>query len=292
MSGKKRKDSGWKDWNYEGSKVWRKKSRNPRGVKFVWKEDWSWFKHTCVNRVDSTKNKTKLLKPVTDKDFISYKVVWGWGKSIKIKDLNKKHLVEEIYHKYIKGLEEKNSNDIGFVCEYWTSDFDRKWTDYHSFGDARSVLMKELIRVSRFYDDWMLLSVEIRQKLNAEDVKVVEVKKAVKPVPKKWRRPSGRGVAVYMYINDFRSFHRVKETLLKRRKKVFKDLESCYLNPRGNWYDKDADLIKKLTLKVVGIYYINRLGLRLKVIDKSVIRTRSRINRKIYRYCADRNRFR
>jgi hypothetical protein len=31
----------------------------------------------------------------------------------------------------------------------------------------------------------MLLSVEIRQKLNAEDVKVVEVKKAVKPVPKK-----------------------------------------------------------------------------------------------------------
>ena len=83
MSGKKRKDSGWKDWNYEGSKVWRKKSRNPRGVKFVWKEDWSWFKHTCVNRVDSTKNKTKLLKPVTDKDFISYKVVWGWGRSLR-----------------------------------------------------------------------------------------------------------------------------------------------------------------------------------------------------------------
>jgi hypothetical protein len=55
---------------------------------------------------------------VKEKDHKMYKIVWGsgLGKSIKVSDLNQKHLVEEIYHKYIKRLE--NSNDIGFVFEY------------------------------------------------------------------------------------------------------------------------------------------------------------------------------
>ena len=55
---KKEMGFSFKDWNYEGSKVSRKRNRNPRGAKFVWKEDWSWFKHTHENRFDSIKNQT------------------------------------------------------------------------------------------------------------------------------------------------------------------------------------------------------------------------------------------
>jgi len=43
-------------------------------------------------------------------------------------------------------------------------------------------------------------------------------------------------------------------------------------------------IVKDLTLKLVGIYYIRKTGLRLKVVDKRFIRTRYRRNRKVYRY--------
>ena len=304
---KKEMGFSFKDWNYEGSKVSRKRNRNPRGAKFVWKEDWSWFKHTHENRFDSIKNQTKLLPArwgngfsifskdfVKEKDHKMYKIVWGsgLGKSIKVSDLNKKHLVEEIYHKYIKRLE--NSNDIGFVFEYWTSEFDQKWTGYHSFGEARTVLMKELIRVSNFYGDWMLLSVDIRHKLNVEDIKINEAKEAAKvaeevlAVKKREERRKlfSRPIAAHKYIRDFnfRCFHKVVERLPKRRRKIFRDLEKCYLNRWRYWDNKDGELIKNLTLKLVGIYYIPRLGLKLKVVDKSLIRARRRTNRKIYSY--------
>ena len=89
----------------------------------------------------------------------------------------------------------------------------------------------------------MLLSVDIRQKLNIEDIKINEAKEAAKVAAKvaeevlavkkreERRKLFSRPIAAHKYIRDFnfRCFHKVVERLPKRRRKIFRDLEKWFV---------------------------------------------------------------
>ena len=276
----------------EMSKIKVKKGRKKSASQILkdLKEEWSSFSLTDENRVKSIE--TESLGIIKEEkhgyELKVHRVGFGYGKSIKVSDIDVKGLVDEIYFNYIVDLEEEEykllDNEIGYVLEYWTVEYQRLWSGYLKLEDAKSVLMKELCRVQDDIEcsDWMLLLIDIQEKVKKVKIKP---KPKVKPKPKKkvFRR-SGRPIVKHEYILDFRKFLRIRGRVGKARLKVFKNLWKSYHNYRFSLSLKDHMIVKDLTLKLVGIYYIRKTGLRLKVVDKRFIRTRYRRNRKVYRY--------
>ena len=248
-----------------------------------WEKEWSLFELTSENRTSCIKNETELVEIERIKDYIVYTIGFGYGKGIKLKDINKEELVEEIYSKYILELEEgeESRNDIGYVLEFWTADFHRNWTGYFKFEDAKMLLLEEISK-DNLNEDWMLMFIDIRQKLNEKAILELGWKRAIKVT----KRKSGRPIILHEYIKDFRSFLRIRGRLITSKKKYQRDLEKSYLS----YFNKDTSLIKNLSLRL-GLYYIYKLGLRLKVLDKRFIRSRSRINRKIYSYSVNKRKW-
>lgn len=241
-----------------------------------WKKEWSLFDLTSDNRVNCRKIETEIVETERLKDYIVYTIGFGYGKGVKLKDLNKKDLVEEIYRKYVVDLKEgeEKRNDIGYVLEYWTSDYHRKWTGFFKFKDAKSVLLRE---ISRNCDGgWMLMFIDIRQKLNKEVVVGLDKIGEYKEVRKRY----GRGITLHTYIVDFGSFLRIRGRVSKNKTKLLRELEKSYLC----YFNKETGLNKRLGLDEVGIYYMYKSGLRLKVLDKRFIYSRNRWNRKVYNY--------
>lgn len=256
-------------------------------------EEWSSFNLTDENRVKSIE--TELVGIIPEEKYgyelKVHRVGFEYGKGIKVKDIDRVGLVDEIYSNYIVDLEEEEynllDNEIGYVFEYWTTVYHRFWTGYLKIEDAKMVLMKELCRVQEDKEckEWMLLFIDIQEKVFKLKVKAkAKVKAPKKKKKKKLFRRWGRPIVTHEYILDFRKFLRIRSRLSKVRLKDFKNLEKSYHNYRFSGSLSDAMIIKSLTLNLVGVYYIRKTGLRLKVVDKSLIRTRYRKNRKILRY--------
>ena len=114
----------------------------------------------------------------------------------------------------------------------------------------------------------MLMFIDIRQKLNKEVVvgldKIGEYKEG--------RKRYGRGITLHTYIVDFGSFLRIRGRVSKNKTKLLRELEKSYLC----YFNKETGLNKRLGLDEVGIYYMYKSGLRLKVLDKRFIYSRNR----------------
>ena len=244
-----------------------KKGRN-------WRKEWESFKLTPKNT--TFLSKPKLVKTCYIKDYVELTLGFGRGKTLRLSNMNISQLASYIFSEYISVL--PINSRIGFVLEYWTSDYHRKFTGYVDYVDSGSLLLESLRKLKKRHSDLVLMFVEIRQEMALEEISIgsynlKDVK--VKPVI------VVRSILKYEYIRDFGGFARIKGSVSKHglKSKVFRDWLKSYI------YKRDVNKTKDLTLKLVGVYYL-RSGLRLKVLDKCFIYkgSISRRTRYIYVY--------
>jgi hypothetical protein len=217
-----------------------------------------------------------LLKTQT-KDYTETIIGFGTGKTLKLSEMDAEVLRDEIVEKYISVLERDET--IGFVLEYWTADYHRKFTGFFEISDSGSVLLEALKSLQRRHGDWVLMFIEIRQMLPADVIKemIVIVEKEKRRQPVKERGP--RSILKYEYIRDFRRFLCIKGEAKPHvlKSKGYRDFIKSYS------YKRDVARTQELALKWVGIYYL-RSGFRLKVLDSSLIYKGSKTRRTRYLY--------